>query len=65
MKVLDMTPITRKYPGYFVALSENRKRVLAKGRDPQETLEQARKKGYKNPLLTKIPQENRSYLLWG
>ena len=63
MKVLDMTPIIKKHPGYFIALSDDRKKILGKSRDPQEALERARKKGYKNPLLTRIPQENRSYLL--
>lgn len=63
MKSIDMTPIIRKYPGYFVALSANRKRVLGKGRTAEEALEEARKKGVKVPVLTRIPEENRSYLL--
>lgn len=63
MKAIDMTPIIRKYPGYFVALSYDRKKVLGKGHAPEEALEEANKKGYKDPILTKIPNENRSYLL--
>ena len=63
MKAIDMTPIIRKYPGYFVALSYDRKKVLGKGRTPEEALKEANRKGYKDPLLTKIPYENRSYLL--
>jgi len=63
MKAIDMTPIIRKYPGYFVALSYDRKKVLGKGHTPEEALREAKKKGYKNPILTKIPYENRSYLL--
>ena len=63
MKAIDMTPIMKKYPGYFVALSYDRKRVLGKGRTPEEALREANKKGYKDPILTKIPYENRSYLL--
>ncbi len=58
-----MTPIIKKYPGYFVALSKGRKKVLGKGHTPEEALEETSKKGYKNPILTKIPNENRSYLL--
>ncbi len=58
-----MTPIIKKYPGYFVALSYDRKKVLGKGRTPEEALKQANKKGYKDPILTRIPYENRSYLL--
>ena len=58
-----MTPIIRKYPGYFVALSFDRKRVLGKGHSPEEALEEAGAKGFKDPILTRIPEENRSYLL--
>lgn len=64
MKAMDMTPIIKKYPGYFVALSNDRKKVLGKGHTPDEAIEEANKKGHKDPILTKIPNENRSYLLW-
>lgn len=63
MKPIDMTSITKKYPGYFVALSYNMKKVFGKGHTPEEALKEAKKKGCKNPVLTKIPEENRSYLL--
>ena len=63
MKAIDMTPIIKKYPGYFVALSYDRKKVFGKGHSPMEALEEARKKGIKEPILTKIPEDNRSYLL--
>jgi len=45
MKAIDMTPIIKKYPGYFVALSYNRKKVLGKGYSPEEALKEAKKKG--------------------
>ncbi|MCD6570812.1 MAG: hypothetical protein J7L53_08945 [Deltaproteobacteria bacterium] len=63
MKAIDMTPIIKKYPGYFVALSHDRKEVLGKGHTPEEALKEADRKVYKDPILTKIPNENRSYLL--
>ncbi|MGB9721556.1 MAG: DUF5678 domain-containing protein [bacterium] len=63
MKAIDMTPIIKKYPGYFVALSYDRKKVLGKGRIPEEALNEAKRKGYKEFVLTKIPRENKSYLL--
>jgi len=63
MKAIDMTPIIKKYPGYFVALSYDRNRVLGKGRTPEEAIREANRKGYKDPILTRIPYENRSYLL--
>ena len=63
MKAIDMTPIIKKFPGCFVALSYDRKKVLGKGHTPEEALKEARRKGYKDPILTRIPYENRSYLL--
>lgn len=63
MKAIDMTPIIKKYPGYFVALTQNRKKVLGKGHTAEEALKEAKSKGVKEPILTKIPEENRSYLL--
>ena len=45
MKAIDMTPIIRKYPGYFVTLSYDRKKVLGKGHPPEEALREAKKKG--------------------
>ena len=63
MKAIDMTSIIKRYPGHFVALSYDRKKVLGKGHSPEEALEEAKRKGFKDPVLTKIPEENRSYLL--
>ncbi len=59
MKAIDMTPIIKKYPSYFVALSYDIKKVLGKGHTPEE----ANKNRHQDPILTKIPNENRSYLL--
>jgi len=44
-------------------LSYDREKVLGKGYTPEEALKEANKKGYKDPILTKISNENRSYLL--
>jgi hypothetical protein len=63
MKALDMTPIIRRYPGLFVALSRDRRKVLGKGADALTALREARRRGVKDPVLTRIPEENRSYLL--
>ncbi len=63
MKALDMTPIIRKYRGYFVALSRDRKKVYGKGHTAEEAINEAKEKGIKDPLITKVPVENRNYLL--
>ena len=62
MKAIDMTPIIKKYPGYFVALSQDRKKVFGKGHTATEALEEAQRNGVKEPILTKIPEENRRLL---
>ncbi len=36
MKAIDMTPVIKKYPGYFIALSYDRKKVLGKRHIPEE-----------------------------
>ena len=63
MRALDMSPIIKKYHGLFVALSADRKTVFGQGTTPHEALNIAFQKGYKNPILTKIPEEMQSYLL--
>ncbi len=63
MKAIDMTPIIRQYAGYFVALDHDRKRVLGKGHTAEEALEEARQQGIEDPILTRIPEDNKSYLL--
>ena len=63
MKPIDMSPYQIKYAGYFIALSEDRKKVLGKGHTPEQALEEAKKRGFNDPILTKIPDEPKSYLL--
>ena len=63
MKPVDMAPVIRRYPGLFVALSADRRRVLGKGHTPAEALAEARAKGARKPVLTRVPEDNRSYLL--
>jgi predicted metal-dependent phosphotriesterase family hydrolase len=63
MKAIDMSPIIKKYRGYFVALSWDRKKVFAKGHTPEEVIKKAKRKGIKEPVIAKIPEDCRSYLL--
>lgn len=63
MKPLDMSPIIRRYAGCFVALDKDRRTVLGKGHTAEEALQEARQNGFEKPILTRIPEDNRSYLL--
>lgn len=54
-KILDFTKITKKYKGKWVSLTGNEKRVIASGKSAKEALEKAKKEGYENPILFKVP----------
>lgn len=57
MKPIDMTRIYRDYKGKWVALTQDRKTVIASGTTAKKVFDQAHKKGFKEPVLTKIPTE--------
>ena len=63
MPVVDMVRIEKHYAGQWVALSENRKKVVASGPTLKETLANAHKKGIKDPILSKVPREFLAYIL--
>ncbi|OGW77033.1 MAG: hypothetical protein A3I73_01435 [Omnitrophica bacterium RIFCSPLOWO2_02_FULL_45_16] len=63
MAIIDMRKIEKKYVGLWVALNESRTRVAGCGRTIEIALSEAKKKGIKDPILTKIPSENLGYLL--
>ena len=54
-KALDFTKIVKKYKGRWVALTEDEKKVVSSGKSAKETLEKAKKEGFKNPILFKVP----------
>ena len=58
-----MTPLYRKYPGKFVALSQDGKKVLAASDTLREALRVAKESGVEHPLVERIPWEATSYLL--
>ncbi len=54
-QILDFTEIAKKYKGKWVALSEDEKKVISFDDSAKETLEKAKKEGYKCPILFKVP----------
>lgn len=54
---IDWTKIYKKYKGLWVALKKDEKTVLASGKTVKETLEKARKTGYKRPIMLRVPTE--------
>ena len=63
MPVVDMVKIEKRYAGQWVALSDDRNRVIASGPTLKDALANARKKGNKDPILAKVPREFLEYLL--
>lgn len=54
--------ISKNYKGKWVALKKDELSVIAVGESASEALDKARKSGYSNPILTKIPSEIISYI---
>ncbi len=63
MPVIDMVKIEKRYRGKWIALSEDQKRVIASGASLEEALAKAKKKGTKNPIMSKVPREFLEYIL--
>jgi len=52
---IDWTKIYKKYKGLWIALKDDEKTVIASGKTVKETLEKAKKVGYCEPILFKVP----------
>lgn len=59
---IDWTKIYKKYKGLWVALKKDEKTVVASGKTAREALSEARKCGYRNPILTYMPKELVTYI---
>lgn len=62
MKPIDMTRIYSDYKGKWVALTPDRKTVIASGQTLKKILEDAKKKGFKQPIVTRIPPSVLPYI---
>ena len=62
MKTIDWSGIYKKYKGNWVALAEDEITVLAAAKSAKEALSKAKNKGYKNPILTKMPKKLVTYV---
>jgi len=54
-QALDFTKIIKKYRGKWVALTEDEKKVISFSKSAKKTLEEAKKRGHKNPILFRVP----------
>ena len=62
---IDWTNIYKKYKGLWVALADDEKTVIAFGETAKDALEEAKKKGCKNPTLSKMPERLVTYVGFG
>lgn len=52
---IDWTKIFNKYKGLWVALKDDNKTVVASGKTVKEVMEKAKKRGFQEPILFKVP----------
>ena len=57
MAAIDLTNIYKKYKGKWVALAPDEQTVVESGEKAATVYEKARAKGFKKPILMKIPKE--------
>jgi len=65
MSEINWTQIYKKYKGLWVAMKVDEKTVIAIGRTAKEAWDKAQKKGYKKPILTKMPKKLIAYVGFG
>jgi hypothetical protein len=68
VKVIDYSAICKdkRYKGKFIAVKEDRGKVevISVDNDPQNVLKEAKKKGYKKPIITRVPIKDTSYVFY-
>ncbi len=62
MDITDLTPLYDMYKGEWVALKDDEKSVISHGKKAKEVLQGARSKGFKNPILFKVPTKFVPYI---
>lgn len=59
---IDWTKIYKKYKGFWVALLDDEKTVVGSGKSLKKALEEADKRGYKNPIIMRVPTKILPYV---
>ena len=62
---IDWTKIYKQHKGFWVALKEDEKTVLASGKTAKEAWAKAIEKGYKKPILMRMPGKLATYVGFG
>jgi hypothetical protein len=59
---IDWTKIYKKYRGLWVALKDDQKTVVASGETAREVIEEAKRKGFGEPILFRVPTKVIPYI---
>lgn len=59
---IDWSKIYKKYHGLWVALENDEKTVIVSGKTAKETWLKAQGKGFKKPILTRMPEKLITYV---
>lgn len=62
MPAIDWSKIYKKYKGLWVALAKDEITVLASGKTAKEAWDKALLKGYKKPIMTRMPERLITYV---
>lgn len=62
MKATDWSAIYKEYKGLWVALAQDEVTVLSSGKTAKQAWTKAKKDGYENPILTKMPSKLLTYV---
>ena len=62
---VDWTQIQKKHAGKWVGLAEDQVTVLGVGETLKEALENAKKKGHPDPIMTRMPKDVIAYVGYG
>ena len=62
-KAIEKLSTYTKYANKWIAISPDETKVVGSGKTIRNALSEARKKGIKNPILTKVPKRALGYLL--
>ena len=59
---IDWTKIYEKHKGLWVALLDDEKTVVGSGKTLEKALKEAKKVGYQNPIVMRVPTEILPYV---
>jgi len=56
MKAIERLSTYKKYAGMWIAISSDENRIVGSGGTVSKAIAEAKKKGIKTPILTRIPK---------